>query len=92
VVSVVAFSKVEQQFFPSSNRPELLLSMTLPHRASIRATISEVDRLEKLLIHDPDIAYHSFYIAYFPRFSDVISEQFLAVERPAIADARLARR
>ena len=61
-ISVVAFSRVEQQFFPSSNRPELLLSMTLPHRASIRATIGEVDRLEKILVHDPDIAYHSFYV------------------------------
>jgi len=61
-VSIVAFSRVEQQFFPSSNRPELLVSVTFPHRTSIRETIRQVDRLESILVHDPDIAFHSFYV------------------------------
>ena len=62
VLSLAAFTVVEQQFFPAADRAELLVSLTLPHGGSIAGTQSEVARLEKVLLEDPGIAYHSFYV------------------------------
>ena len=53
---------VQQQFFPSSDRPELLVDLTLPQGSSINATRKVVDDLEKILKTDPDIEHWSFYI------------------------------
>jgi multidrug efflux pump subunit AcrB len=53
---------VQQQFFPSSDRPELLVDLTLPQGSSINATQKVVDDLEKILKTDPDIEHWSFYI------------------------------
>ncbi len=61
-LSLAAFTLVEQQFFPAADRAELLVSLTLPHSGSITGTQSEVARLEKILLDDPGIAYHSFYV------------------------------
>ncbi|MDB6013158.1 MAG: family transporter [Gammaproteobacteria bacterium] len=61
-LSLAAFTLVEQQFFPAADRAELLVSLTLPHNGSISGTQSEVARLEKILLEDPGIAHHSFYV------------------------------
>ena len=61
-LSIAAFTLVEQQFFPAADRAELLVSLTLPHNGSIAGTQSEVERLEKILLKDPDIVSHSFYL------------------------------
>ena len=53
VLSLGAFGFIEQEFFPASDRPELLVSLTLPHSASITGTQSEVQRLEKDLPEGP---------------------------------------
>lgn len=70
VLSVIAFGTlVRQEFFPSADRPELLVNLKLRQSASIEATRSEVRRFERILMADPDITYHSFYIgAGAPRF------------------------
>ena len=60
--SVYGMGFVQQQFFPASNRPELLVTMTLPKNASITATQAETERLEKVLAADPDIARFSSYV------------------------------
>lgn len=62
ILSVVGMSYVQQQFFPASDRPELLVDVTLPKSASIAATRATVDRIEKILKTDKDIDYWSFYI------------------------------
>jgi multidrug efflux pump subunit AcrB len=62
ILSLTSFTLVEQQFFPAADRAELLVSLTLPHNGSIAGTRSEVARLEKILLADPDIASHSFYV------------------------------
>jgi multidrug efflux pump subunit AcrB len=61
-LSLAAFTLVEQQFFPAADRAELLVSLTLPHNGSIAGTQSEVARLEKILLDDPGIESHSFYV------------------------------
>ncbi len=61
-LAVVAMGFVPQEFFPKSDRPEVMLDLTLPRNASITATRETVDRVEKLLGADPDIDHWSFYI------------------------------
>ena len=62
VASLVGMQFVQQLFFPSSDRPELLVDLTLPQGSSINATRKVVDDLEKILKTDPDIEHWSFYI------------------------------
>jgi multidrug efflux pump subunit AcrB len=53
---------VQNQFFPSSDRPEILVDLNLPQNASINETRKAVDRLEATLKDDPDIVRWSTYI------------------------------
>ncbi len=62
IASLVGMQFVQQQFFPSSDRPELLVDLTLPQGPSINATRKVVDDLEKILKSDDDIEYWSFYV------------------------------
>jgi multidrug efflux pump subunit AcrB len=62
VVALAGMQFVQQQFFPTSDRPELLVDLTLPQGSSINATRQVVDDLEKILKSDPDIEHWSFYI------------------------------
>ena len=62
VLAIVLFGLVENQFFPASSRPELLVDLRLAQNASIKATEREVLRLEKILKDDPDVVYHTFYV------------------------------
>ncbi|UFN48571.1 efflux RND transporter permease subunit [Roseomonas sp. OT10] len=55
-LSVAGMRLVSQQFFPASDRNELLVDLTLPQNASIHATDAAVARLEELLAHDPQLA------------------------------------
>lgn len=53
---------VPQQFFPSSDRSELTVGMTLRQNASIQATETQAMRLEAFLKDDPDIDHFSTYV------------------------------
>jgi multidrug efflux pump subunit AcrB len=67
--AVFGFGFVQQQFFPSSDRPELLVDLNLPQNASIYATEAAVTQFETLLKDDPDIDRYSMYIGQgAPRF------------------------
>ena len=69
VIGVVAMQKVEKQFFPQSDRLEILVEMWLPEGASIDATRAEAVRLESLLRRDKDVAHVVNYIGQgAPRF------------------------
>ncbi len=61
-LALVGFALVEQQFFPSSNRPELLVDLQLPEGSSQRATQAEVLKMEKVLAGDADIEQQSVYV------------------------------
>ena len=56
VASIFALRLIPNQFFPSSDRPELLVDMTLPQNASIFASETVVRRLDDILKDDPDVA------------------------------------
>jgi len=62
VLSLLGMRFVQQQFFPASDRPELLVNLTLPQSASLKATREVVDRVEKLLKADADIDRWTFYV------------------------------
>jgi multidrug efflux pump subunit AcrB len=56
VASLFAIRLIPNQFFPASDRPELLVDMTLPQNASIFASESVARRLDDVLKDDPDVA------------------------------------
>lgn len=56
VVSMLALNYVPRQFFPSSDRPELLVDLRLPQNASIHATERLVNEFEAVLRDDPEFA------------------------------------
>jgi multidrug efflux pump subunit AcrB len=62
VAALLSMQLVQKQFFPASDRPELLVDVTLPQGSSINATRKVVDDLEAILKSDPDIERWSFYI------------------------------
>ena len=53
---------VQNQFFPASDRPEILVDLNLPQNASIEETRKVVDRFEARLKDDPDLVHWSTYI------------------------------
>ena len=53
---------VPQQFFPSSDRPELLVDLQLPENASIYATRDISARVDELLKGDNDVDHWSTYV------------------------------
>ena len=59
-VSLYSLRFVQQQFFPSSDRVELLVDMTLPQNASIGETKAQMDRLEAKFGGQDDIESWSF--------------------------------
>jgi multidrug efflux pump subunit AcrB len=55
VASLMAMPLIPRQFFPSSDRPELLVDITLPQNASIYASEAATERFDALLKDDPDV-------------------------------------
>jgi multidrug efflux pump subunit AcrB len=69
VLSIVAFGHVQQQFFPLSERPELFLQLRLPEGTAFNVTEKSVEKAEKLLKGDNDIATYTAYVGQgSPRF------------------------
>lgn len=60
-VSMYGLGFVPQQFFPSSDRPELMVDVKLPQNASIQATRDVTERLDGILAKDPDVERWSSY-------------------------------
>jgi len=52
---------VQQQFFPTAARPELLVELRLREGASFAATEQQVQRLEGILKQDPDVEFFTAY-------------------------------
>ena len=94
-VSVYGMGFVQQQFFPASNRPELLVTMTLPKNASIAATEATTEQLEEALADDADIVSFSSYVGggairfYLPL--DVQLDNDFIAETVVVADGLEAR-
>ena len=76
VLGGLGMGLTEKQFFPSSNRIELMADLWLPEGASIRATEREAARLERLLEGDPGVASYVTYVGNgSPRFFLSLDQQ-----------------
>ncbi|MFJ2710730.1 efflux RND transporter permease subunit [Pseudomonas sp. NPDC087346] len=79
IASVVLFRFVPQQFFPASNRLELMVDLKLAEGASLANTTGEVKRLEAMLKEHAGI---DNYVAYIgtgsPRFYLPLDQQLPA--------------
>jgi multidrug efflux pump len=62
VASLLALPLVPRQFFPASDRPELVVDLALPQNASIFATDRAAARLDALLKDNPDVDSWSTYV------------------------------
>jgi len=62
VVALLAMQYVPRQFFPASDRPELLVDLKLPQNASIYASDKLAGRLDDVLKGDPDVERWSTYV------------------------------
>ncbi|WLB56597.1 efflux RND transporter permease subunit [Bradyrhizobium sp. 521_C7_N1_3] len=62
VCSVLALPLIPRQFFPSSDRPELLVDLSLPQNSSIHASEAAAKRLDAALSTDADVARWSTYV------------------------------
>jgi multidrug efflux pump subunit AcrB len=62
VAAVLALPLIPRQFFPSSDRPELLVDLTLPQNASIYASEAVARNFDAVLKDDADVARWSTYV------------------------------
>jgi multidrug efflux pump subunit AcrB len=62
VGAVAALPLVPRQFFPPSDRVELMVDLSLPQNSSIHATRAVMDEVDQILAQDPDIASFSTYV------------------------------
>ena len=67
--ALAAFGLVPKQFFPSSNRPEMVISLRHAEDASFALTEENAKKVEALLAGDPDIVQYTSYVGQSsPRF------------------------
>ncbi len=68
-VSVVGMRFVEQQFFPTSDRTEIIVDVTERANASIGKTDADMARIEAMLAEEPDALFWTTYVGRgAPRF------------------------
>ncbi len=83
IAAGVGMSFVQQQFFPTSSRPELFIEVRMPEGTSIEATAAAARKAEHLLKDDADVAHYTTYVGQgSPRF-------FLALN-PVLPNASFA--
>jgi multidrug efflux pump len=68
-LAIVGSRLVPQQFFPNSDRPELIVELRLKEGASFAATTEQVKKMEAVLAKDEDVKFFTAYTgAGQPRF------------------------
>ncbi len=68
-LGVVGMGRVQQQFFPDSSRPEILVDLWLPEGSTIQQSEASARRFEQRMMREPGVASVSVWIgAGVPRF------------------------
>ena len=84
VVAVMMMGGIKQQFFPGSDRPEVLIEVQMPEGQSIGSTSQAVGKVEAWLAKQPEAEIYTSYIGQgAPRF-------FLAIS-PELPDPSFAK-
>jgi multidrug efflux pump subunit AcrB len=79
VVGLGAFGLVPQQFFPSSDRPELMVDFRLPEGASLQATLRTAQKFESVLDKRKEVDHYIDFVgAGAPRFYLPLDQQLAA--------------
>ena len=74
--SIASFALIPKQFFPTSNRPEILVDLWLPEGTSFEQTERETTRFEQRISQNPDLADVSAFIGEgAPRFYLPLDQQ-----------------
>jgi multidrug efflux pump len=60
-IALFGFTTIQQQFFPQSSRPELVINIRLPEGSSFAATEKQVKHIERLLEGDDNIHHFTAY-------------------------------
>jgi multidrug efflux pump subunit AcrB len=69
VLGVLGFKFIEQQFFPDSSRPELMVEMWLPEGSSFAATEAQTKKFEAFIRREPGVESVTSYVGTgSPRF------------------------
>ncbi|MDW8369767.1 MAG: efflux RND transporter permease subunit [Geminicoccaceae bacterium] len=101
LASVWLLGFVPRQFFPASDRPELVIDLTLPQNASIYASEKVSAEVDRMLEGDPDVARWSTYVGrgairfYLPldvRLANPFFSQLVVVAKDTAARDRLKER
>ncbi|WP_313919139.1 efflux RND transporter permease subunit [Tahibacter sp.] len=76
VASIIGFRFVQQQFFPDSTRPELMVDMKLTEGSSLEATAAQVKKLEQWLSQRAELENYVSYVGTgSPRFYLPLDQQ-----------------
>jgi multidrug efflux pump subunit AcrB len=98
VLALVGSPHIPRQFFPSSDRPELLVDLRLPQNASIYASSDASAKLDWVLKNDPDVERWSTYVGrgairfYLPLNVELPNDffsQFVVIAKDIAARERL---
>lgn len=74
--AIVGMGGVKQQFFPTSDRPEVLVEVRLPEGTSIETTTASVEKIERWLTDQPEAKIATSYVGQgAPRFFIALSPE-----------------
>jgi multidrug efflux pump len=69
VLGIVGMGKVQQQFFPDSSRPEILVDLWLPEGSTIQSTEALAKRFEARMMKEPSVGSVTAWVGSgVPRF------------------------
>jgi multidrug efflux pump subunit AcrB len=101
VLALAGLKFVPQQFFPNSERPELILDLRMKEGASFQATTEQVKRVEAVLKKDEDVRFFTaytgagaprFYLALSPELPNPGYAQFIVMTKDMEARERVRSR
>jgi multidrug efflux pump subunit AcrB len=76
IAGIGGFAFIPQQFFPASNRPEVLVDLWLPEGTSFKQTEAQAKLVEAEMLEDKDLAFVTTFIGEgAPRFYLPLDQQ-----------------
>jgi multidrug efflux pump len=101
VLALAGMKFVPQQFFPNSERPELILDLRMKEGSSFQAATEQVKRMEAVLKKDEDVRFFTaytgagaprFYLALSPELPNPGYAQFIVMTKDMEARERVRLR
>jgi multidrug efflux pump len=101
VLALAGMKFVPQQFFPNSERPELIMDMRMKEGSSFQATAEQVKRMEAILKKEEDVKFFTaytgagsprFYLALSPELPNPGYAQFIVMTKDMEARERVRSR